>query len=1048
MKKLTIFLAFLLFVGFSVQAQMQISGTVTGAEDGLSIPGVSVVVKDNTTIGTTTDMDGKYTITVPSNAQALLFSFVGLKAQEAAINGLSVIDIQMETEVLEMDAVVVTALGITREKKALGYSVQDVSGDEFTKAREANVVNSLSGKVPGVNITQSSGAVGASTRIELRGASSLTGNTQPLFIVDGIPVDGTNYGSAYSGGGYDLPNGVGDINPDDIATLSILKGPSAAALYGVRASNGVIVITTKTGKQGKNNEIGVSFNSTTQFDNPLVIPDFQNSYGQGSSKDYFEWIDGTAGDGGVDESWGPPLDVGLEFVQWDNYKYDGGPSPWVSEPDNVKNFYETGITTTNNLSFSNGDEKMSYRLSLGHMSQTGMIPNTDFTRVNISANASYNFTDKLKAGFNVSYSRSSSDNLASIGYTDENPVQQTIWGGRNVNWEDLKDYENIPLSPVGTPSEGTPINWNTQFQNNPYWALNTNFNTHNKDRVLGGVNLSYQLTDYLTVIGKSVIDTWSQKNTVIRAYGTNSYPSGFYSETDRRYSETNSDILIMFNKEVSSDFDVSLNLGGNMMSRSYTRQYGEAPQLELPEVYTLSNLKSGSTPVNVGRTEESEINSIYGQGAISYKNAVFLDFTGRNDWASVLPIDNNSFFYPSVNLGVIITDLLEMKSPILSFAKVRAGWSKVGGIGVLDPYQLEQTFQYRATPWGSTALLYNPDQLNNPNIKPEAKTATEFGLDLRFFNNRLRLDATYFSEVNTDLIVPVEVSATTGYITTIDNIGEMTNKGIEILLGITAVKTKDLTVGFDINYYKNENEVTDLGGQEALNLGGQWNMDLQAREGLPWGVIYGPGFVRDDNGEIVHENGVPVKDEEYKILGNIQPDWRGGITMNVSYKGINLSTTLDGKFGGDIYTMTTTWGRYAGVLEETLLGRESGIVGEGVMWDDATDTYVTNNVVVSAKTYNTSAYDNAAAESSVFDASYVKWRQLVISYDLPTKWFEGTPFQKASIGFVGRNLAILYKNAPHIDPESSFSSDNAQQGQEFGQLPSTRSLGFNININF
>ncbi len=1051
MKKLTIFLAFLLFVGFSVQAQMQISGTVTGAEDGLSIPGVSVVVKDNTTIGTTTDMDGKYTLTVPSEAQALVFSFVGMKTQEVLVNGRSVIDVQLEAEVLEMDEVVVTALGISREKKALGYSVQDLSGEEFTKAREANVVNSLSGKVSGVNITQSSGAVGASTRIELRGASSITGNTQPLFIVDGIPLDNTNYGTATDGGGFDLPNGIADINPDDIATLSVLKGPSAAALYGVRAANGVIVITTKTGKTSKTKDIGVSFNSTTTFEKPLVIPSFQNSYGQGPNDDYFEWIDGTVGDGGVDESWGPPLDVGLEFVQWDNYKYNGGASPWISHPDNVKDFYETGITSNNNLAFTGGTEKMSYRLSLGYMDQDGMIPTTEFRKYSVSGNASYNFTDKLKAGFNVNYNKSESDNLPTIGYTNENPLQQTLWGGRNVDWSALKDYNNLPMAPAGTAAEGTPLNWNTQFQNNPYWVLDNNKNAYKKDRMLGGVNISYQFTDYLSVVGKSSIDTWSSKVTENHAHGSNEFAFGNYNVTDRRYTETNSDILIMFNKEILSDFNLSLNVGGNMMSREYTRLYGEAPQLELPGVYTLANLKAGSTTVIQSRTEESKINSIYGQGQIAWKNAIFLDFTGRNDWASVLPIDNNSFFYPSVNLGAVITDLLEMKSSVLTFAKVRVGWSKVGGIGALEPYQLEQAYEFRPTtvvPWGGNSLLFNPDQLNNPNIKPESKTAYEVGLDLRLFNNRLRLDATYFNETNTDLIVPVEISAASGYITALDNIGEMTNKGIELMLGITAVKTKDLVVDFDINYYKNENEVTSLGGLEALVLGGQWNMDLQAREGQPWGVIYGPVYQRDDNGEIIHENGVPLKETEYDVIGNIQPDWRGGITMNVSYKGINLNTTIDGKFGGDIYTMTTTWGRYSGVLEETLLGRESGLVGDGVMWDEASGSYVPNNVVVSSKTYNQVAYDNSIVESSVFDASYVKWRQLVISYDLPSKWFEGTPFKKASIGFVGRNLAILYKKVPHIDPETSFSSDNAEQGQEFGQMPSTRSLGFNININF
>jgi len=559
MKKLTIFLAFLLFVGFTVQAQMQISGTVTGAEDGLSIPGVSVVVKDNPTIGTTTDIDGKYVITIPSSAQALIFSFVGMKSEEVLIGGRSVIDIQIQAEFLEMDEVVVTALGISREKKSLGYSVQDVKGDDLVKAREANVVNSLSGKVAGVNITSSSGAIGASSRVELRGSSSLTGNNQPLYVVDGIPVDNSNYSSAGYNGGFDTPNGISDINADDIESVSVLKGPNAAALYGVRAANGVIVITTKTGKAGKK-DIGISFNSTTTFEKPLVIPSFQNSYGQGPSKDNFYWVDGMNDDGGVDESWGPPLDQGLEFTQWNSYTVDGAPLPWVSQPDNVKDFYETGVATNNNLSFTGGTEKLGYRLSLGYGNQTGIIPNTDLKKYNVSGNASYKFTDKLKAGFNFTYTKNQSDNLPTGGYTNENPIQQTIWSGRNVDLQALKDYKNLPLAAEGTAAAGTPINWNTQFQNNPYWLLDNNLNGLNKDRIIGAVNLSYQLTDYLSVSGKTSLDDYSQLTTVRKSIGTNEYLEGFYGEYSRRFLESNSELLLSLNTNITDDFTFSFNI--------------------------------------------------------------------------------------------------------------------------------------------------------------------------------------------------------------------------------------------------------------------------------------------------------------------------------------------------------------------------------------------------------------------------------------------------------------------------------------------------------
>jgi len=927
--------------------------------------------------------------------------------------------------------------------------VQDVKGEELVKAREVNVVNSLSGKIAGVNITSSSGAVGASTRVELRGSSSLTGDNQPLYVIDGVPIDNSNYSTASSVGGFDTPNGIADISSDDIESISVLKGPSAAALYGLRAANGVIVITTKTGKVGKK-EIGVSVNSTTTFENPLIIPTFQNSYGQGPNKDFFYWVDGTTDDGGVDESWGPPLDRGLEFTQWNSYTVNGAPLPWVSQPDNVKDMYETGVTTNNNISLSGATEKLGYRMSMGYMSQTGIIPNTDMKKYTISGNANYNLTEKFKASFNINYSNTSSDNLPTVGYTDENPIQQTIWSGRNVDFNALKDWKNLPLAPENTPAAGTPINWNTQFQNNPFWVMDNNLNGLNKDRVVGGVNLSYQIKDFLTISGKSSLDHYSQLTTQRKAIGTNSYPNGYYSEVTRRYLESNTEMLISFNHAITDDIDFSFNVGGNTMYRNYTRLSGTAPQLELPNLYTLANIKSGFTTQLSNYFSEEKINSIYGFGSISYKGAIFLEFTGRNDWSSVLPKDNNTFFYPSVNLSALLTDLFSINSNVLNFAKVRGSWAKVGGTGILGPYQLEQTYAYRLDKWGDVSLLYNPETLSNPNIKPESKTSLEVGADLRFFDNKIRLDATYYSMVSSDLIVDVEISTASGYTYAKQNVGEMTNKGVEILLGLTPIKTNDMSLDIDFNYYKNTNEVTSLGGLKTLILGGQWNVNVEAREGYPYGVIFGPAYQKDPDGNIIHKDGLPQYDSEYKILGNYQPDWRGGITLRFQYKGFGLSTTFDGKFGGDVYSMTTTWGRYSGVLEETLLGRETGIVGEGVKNVGTTDNpiYVPNDVVVSAKNYNQTAFDNSVAEGSVFDASYVKWREIVLSYSLPSSWLSNVGIKGLTLSFVGRNLLILYKNTPHIDPETAFSSSNVNLGMEFGQIPTTRSLGFNVSFNF
>ncbi|WP_209402000.1 SusC/RagA family TonB-linked outer membrane protein [Pseudozobellia sp. WGM2] len=1039
---LTLFLA--LFVQISFAQNKTISGTVSD-QDGLPLPGVNIVVQ-GTTNGTQTDFDGNYSIQA-EQGDVLLFTYIGQKEQRQTVGSSNTVNVQMTEDAEALEEVVVTALGIKREEKSVGYAVQNVKGDDIAQARESNLVNALSGKVSGVQITNSSGAAGSSARIVLRGATSITGNNQPLFVVDGIPIDNSNQGNADAFGGIDLPNGAADINPDDIASVSVLKGPNAAALYGLRAANGVIVITTKRGS--KNSTLGVSISSSVSFENPLLLPSFQNSYGQGNVSNFFEWVDGTSGNGGVDESWGPPTDVGLEFVQWNSYQVGGRPLPWVSQPDNIKDFYNTGITTNNNVSLSGGGEKSSVRLSFANFDQKGMVPFTGFERYTVSGNADHQFSDFLSAGINARYIKSYSDNVVQQGYTNDNPTQQINgFSGRNVDFQALRDWRNLPLSPAGTAAEGTPLNWNTVYQNNPYWQLETNTNAFNKDRIIGGANVTLNLTPELSLTGKTGIDSWSAVTNRRRAKGSNSAPEGSFSlETERRF-EINTEALLSYTTSLSEDFDFSLNLGANTLQRTYDRIYQEAEQLELPEVYNISNVKSGTTAINTNYESEQRINSVFGFGQIAFRNYLFLDFTARNDWASILPVENNSFFYPSATLSAALSDIFSMNRDIVSLFKLRGGWSKVGSTGTLDPYQLQPVYQFSDTPFGSTSLAFFPNLLNNPNIGPETTTGYEFGVDLRLFKNRLRFDATYYDSTSEDLIVQVDVSSASGIGQTLQNIGEMRNKGVEIQLGGTLVRTEDLTVDLDLNFAANENEVVSLGDNlETLRLGGQWNVDTEARVGQPYGVIFGPGFERSPSGEVVYRNGLPQIDPNSKVLGDIAPDWTGGANLSVSYKNWNFSGLVDAKIGGDIYSITNTWGRYGGILEETLVGRETGIVGDGVkLADDG--TYVPNDVVVPAKQFNQTAFSNAIAESSVFDASYVKLRQLSLGYSIPRNLFKNTPLQSFVISVVGRNLAILHKNAPHIDPESAFSDSNGNQGLESGQIPSARSVGVNINVKF
>ena len=1039
---------FTLLVAFTMQFSFAQEKTVTGVvSDELGpIAGANVVV-DGTTRGTTTDFDGNYTIKA-KQGEVLVISYTGKKTVKITIAAASSYNVSLKDDVVEGKEVVVTALGIKKEEKAVTYAAQSVKGSSMTEARESNLVNALSGKIAGVQVTNSSGAVGSSSRIVLRGASTITGNNQALFVIDGVPFDNTNYGNAGSGGGRDLPNGAASINPDDIESVTVLKGPTAAALYGIRASKGVILITTKSGK--KKDKFEVSFNSNITFSNPLLLPNYQNSYGQGATSDFFQFVDGAGGgyNDGVDESWGPALDRGLSFVQWDSYKYGGMPTPWISHPNNVKNFYDTGIAQSNSITLISGGENNNFRLSIGNSDEKGMIPFTDFKKFNVGFNGNMKLGEKLTAGANVTFFNNKSNNLPPVGYSSSNVVQQFIWSARNVNFTDLKNWRNLPLAPVGTAAEGTPLNWNNVFQNNPYWVLETNRNTFDQDRVTGSTYLNYKFNDKLSINGKLMLDHYSQRETLRADVGSNEYKDGYYAEVARRYSEINAEAILTYQTDLTSDLKLSLNGGMNTLKRVRNTVVGELTGgLELPGLFTLSNVKSGTTPSIDSDSFDQRINSVLGFGQLSYKSYAFLDFSGRNDWSSVLPVKNNSFFYPAVSGSFVLSEVLGLQNAKVNYVKLRAGWSKVGGTGPLGEYSTNRTFTLANNNFGTQSSV--PNTQWNPNIKPESTVGTEFGVDVNAYNNRVRLAATYYSQTSSDLILPLQVEAASGFTSSWENAGEMTNKGIELQLGLTPIKTDNFSFDIDLNFAKNRNQVTSLGGADSYTLGGQWGMELQAIPGQAYGAIVGFPYARTESGDIIYENGLPkVNNSELVTLGNITPDWTGGANFTFKYKNFDLSTLVDAKIGGDIFSMSYMWGRYAGTLDETLIGRETGVVGNGVVSDGA-GGYTANNVVIDAKTFNQYAYNYSNfTESGIFDASYVKLRQIVFGYSLPKNWLKGTFIQDFKVSVVGRNLALLYKKAPHIDPESAFSNSNGEQGQEFGQLPSARTYGFNINVKF
>ena len=1032
---LTLFLAFTVQLSFA--QQLTVTGTVSD-DSGMPLIGATVAIAGTST-GTTSDFDGNYSIKA-NQGDVLSVSYVGYSSQDITVGTSTTVNVTLAPD-NSLEEVVVTALGIKRDEKALGYSVQSIKGEGMTEARESNISNALSGKIAGVQVTGTSGSVGASSRIVLRGNSSITGNNEPLYVVDGVPIDNRSYGNAGSSGGVDLPNGAADINPDDIESVTVLKGPNAAALYGLRAGNGVIVITTKRGSAGK--KFSVSVNSNITFSNPLLLPNYQNSYGQGGDPSYFEYVNGASGGvgDGVDESWGPPLDVGLEFVQWDSQLYSGQPLPWISRPNNVRDFLDTGVNTSNNVSLSNEN----FRLSIGNSEELGMVPNTSLEKITIGLSGSIELGERMTAAVSLNYFNIDSGNLPISGYNNENPFQQFIWSARNVDFQSLRDWRSFPLAPVGTAAEGTPLNWNHNFQNNPYWVLETNLNTFSKDRLIGSIDLNYDLTDWMSLSTKIGTDSYSQLETQRQAIGSNNAQNGSYFEIQRRFEEINASALLTINKAISEDIGFSLSIGGNQMRRTYNAISGYLPSLELPNLYNLSNLQTGATASIGSNLSEQEISSAYAYGQFSYKEMVFLDFTARNDWASILPVANNSFFYPSVAGSLLISKMVDLSAAKIDFLKVRGGWSEVGSTGALGAYAINSTFGLANTGFGNQG--YSPNTQYNPNLKAETVTGVEFGLDARLFANRVRLSATYYDQLSEDLLVPIQVSSSTGFTNSWDNIADMSNKGIEIQLGATIIDKGDFSFDVDLNWAQNESEVTSLGGLDTYVLGGQWGVSLEARPGLPYGSIVGRDFSRTDDGQVIYSNGLPVIDSTQKVLGNIAPDWTGGANFSFKYKNFSLAALVDAKIGGDVHSMTYSWGRYAGTLEESLIGRETGVVGNGVR-ADGNGGFVPNDVTVSAKSFNQASYSNSVESSAIFDASYVKLRQVTFGYSVPSKFLDKVPFESMKVSVVGRNLALLYKNAPHIDPETGFSSSNGEQGQEFGQYPSARTIGFNVNLKF
>lgn len=1044
----------LLLLAQNVGAQTRIlSGKIT-AKSGQTLSGATILVKGGSK-GTRTDSLGVFTITADPN-DVFIVSSIGYQTREVGTKDLgSDVIISLEPADQLLGEVVVTALGISKAKKSLGYAVQEVKN--LSETREANLVNALEGKVAGVRITNSQGSMGSS-RIVIRGETSISGNNQPLFVVDGVPVDNSQLGV---GGSRDFANAIADLNADDIESVSVLKGPNAAALYGSRAAAGVVLIKTKTGRSKKG--LGITLNSGVAYEDLLVLPQYQDVYGQGSGG-RFSYVDGRGGgiNDGVDESWGPKMD-GRLIAQF----YSKGEAvPFVAHPNNVRDFFRTGTLVNNGISVADAGDKYDYRLSFNNFQQQGVIPNSGQDRNTVSLHSALKLTPALTFTTDVSYFRTAADNLPGAGgRRATSTMLQFTWFGRQVDIHRLRDYRD---------AAGNTFNWNNSYYSNPYFIAYENTVQQRRNRVLGNAGFNLKIAEGIQLNFRSGNDYYNDRRKLKVAYGTNGTPYGSYEEDGFTVNENNTEATLNFTRAVHPDFSLELLAGGNLRTRFYEENIQIAPRLAVAGVYTLANSRDPLQSSNY--YSKVKTNSVFASGQVGYRNYAFLNLTARNDWSSTLPAQHLSYFYPSVNASVVLTEALQLSGRVVNFAKIRGGWSKVGKDA--DPYQLINTYIFSA-PFGSNPQLTASGIDLNENLKPETTTSSELGAEIGFFKNKARLDVSVYNTNSYDQILSMDVSPTTGFRQKLLNAGRINNKGVEVQLSTSPVK-RALDWNVDLNYAANRSRVLELDKEGRLQnyvLGSTGSVQVIASVGQPYGTLFGNAFLRNGEGEIVvNADGAPRVDPSKKILGKFTPDWLGGVTNSFGYKGLTLSVLVDGSFGESVYSGTYATGTYTGVLLSTLPGRDAEhgglyyyypgndkkngtaaiaagaaapagetVYDDGIIFDGVTADGKKNTKILPAQQYYKSF--RTIDEANVFDASFVKLREVKLAYALPAAWIRPLRLQGATVSITGRNLAILYKEVPNIDPETAFNTGNAQ-GLESLSLPTTRNYGFNINLKF
>ena len=1067
-----VYIGLLFFVTAIGYSQTTVTGTVTDATNGMTIPFVNVLSSNGE--ATTTDKTGNFTIEISTGENILTFSSIGYITQTVPVSDNTEFLIQLEESTTSLDEVVVTALGLKRETKELGYTVQTLQSEGINEVKAVNFLDNLSGKLAGVTVSQGATGVGSSSKITIRGESSFS-NNNPLFIVDGTPINNEtvfNFTNEAAAGfqEIDFGNGAMDVNPDDIESVTVLKGPSAAALYGTRASNGVIVIETKDGSKAKG--LGISFNTSLFIDTPFKLPEFQNEYGQGNGGE-FAYVDGLGGGTNdlISYSWGPRLDAGNLIPQYDSpvtlpdgtvvrggdtSLYSGlpiTPTAFDSHPDNLKNFYRTGVTTINNASVSNSFSTGNYRLSFTDLRSDGIIPGVNLDRQTVATKLAFRPTDKTKFNASVSYVNSGSDNRPSNGYGSENVNYALVaWGPRSLNIQNMRDYWQPGLEGVQQYS------FNYTYFDNPYFTLLENRNSFERDRVFGNISVTQDFTEHLSISLRSGLDYSSETRQFRRAFSSNRFKNGGYAEHDVLFREVNIDFLINYDN-IFGNISLDISAGGNRLDQTATTKQSQTVNLAQPGIFNLNNAAS---PIEVFQFESKKrINSFYGIAKLGYKNFLYLDLTARNDWSSALAtpfsVDGTSFFYPSASTSFILSNVTELPE-VFSFVKLRASVAQVGNDTA--PYQTSGAFVSQ-TPYQGQPTFSDQNFIPNLNLKPEQTTSYEFGADLRFFKDRLNFDVTYYNALTQDQIISLPIGISSGYNQQVINGGKVRNQGIEIITGITPVKTADFRWNTTFNFSTSKAVVEDLPQSDGrLTLAFSRIYDsanqtvwFQVEEGGEVGDIYGTGYSKNENGDfIIDENGNYIADNNLKKIGNYTPDFMLGWSNNFEYKNWNLSFLFDWRQGGELVSRTRALATVGGQLAETTPRPEEGIVADGVVniGTEANPEYTPNTTAISAESYYRQFYDRNHEENNVYDASYLKLRQFSIGYsfELRNGFLGLAEGGKVSFNIIGRNL-FAFSEIPHFDPEQLAVQGNGfVSGVEDMSYATTRSIGFKAGINF